>query len=87
MTHKFFRSIAITGVAALTVGFAGVFTIQAAGTDAAANGTTSPARFWSELPDPSHVGRRRPMPDFVELAAKHKSRGRQYLDRRARRAG
>ncbi len=70
MTHKFFRSIAFIGVAALTVGFAGVFTIEAAGTDAVAAGTTSPARFWSELPDPGHVAKAQTMPDFVELAAK-----------------
>jgi len=70
MTHKFFRSIAFIGVAALTVGFAGVFTIEAAGTDGVAAGTTSPARFWSELPDPGHVAKAQTMPDFVELAAK-----------------
>jgi len=70
MAHKFFRSIAFVGVAALTVGFAGVFTIEAAGADAVGAQTTSPARFWSELPDPSHVAKVQTMPDFVELAAK-----------------
>jgi serine protease Do len=70
MAHKFFRSIAFIGVAALIASFSGVFTIDAAGMDAVAPGTTSPARFWSELPDPSHVAKAQTMPDFVELAAK-----------------
>ena len=70
MAHKFFRSIAFIGVAALTASFAGVFTIEVAGADAVAADTTSPARFWSELPDPGHIAKAQSMPDFVELAAK-----------------
>src|ERR1700682_6499974 len=68
MAHKFFRSIAFIGAAALTASFAGAFTIEAAGADAV--NTTSPARFWSELPDSGHIAKAQSMPDFVELAAK-----------------
>src|SRR5258705_12297725 len=70
MAHKFFRSIAFIGVAAFTVGFGRVFTIEVADADPVGAQTTSPARFWSELPDPSHVAKVQTMPDFVEVAAK-----------------
>jgi serine protease Do len=70
MTYKFFRPIAIFGVAILIASFAEI-TIAAAGPDAVSAQSASPStRFWSELPDSGHITKAATMPDFVELAAK-----------------
>ena len=68
MTQKFSGSIAFLAAAI----FAATFTVIAAGSDArAADSTTpAPARFWTELPDGAHAEKAQSMPDFVELAAK-----------------
>ncbi len=70
MRYKFFRPLAIPGVALLTASFAGILTIAVLGADAAPAQGASSARFWSELPDPGHIAKAQTMPDFVELAAK-----------------
>src|SRR5713101_881044 len=70
MRYKFFRPLAIPGVAVLTASFAGILTIAVLGADAAPAQGASSARFWSELPDPGHIAKAQTMPDFVELAAK-----------------
>jgi serine protease Do len=68
MTNKFFRPLALFGVATL----AATFTLIASGRGARAadSAPAAPEHFWTELPDPTHVAKAQSMPDFVELAAK-----------------
>jgi serine protease Do len=62
MPYKFFRSVAILGVASLTL---------LATAPKVSIGAEVPAeRIWTELPDPGHIAKVQTMPDFVDLAAK-----------------
>src|SRR5260370_33343289 len=68
MTNKFFRPIALTGVAI----FATTLTLTTSRMQARAadSAPPAPAHFWTELIDPAHTPKAQTMPDFVDLAAK-----------------
>jgi serine protease Do len=65
MTNKLFRPIALAGIAILAATVILMTSrIQARAAD------STPARFWSELPDGAQAAKAQSMPDFVDLAAR-----------------